>query len=151
MLRLNKIYAKIINGEYIEAPYEKDGVYNYNINYPLLELDGWKRVVFTPKPNDGENYIEDYTETNVITVNWKIEIPKTITQAQGKLLLNMMGIYELVEQMIQQGGNEEKIYWEYWIEWRRDSPIINRLALNIWPENTIENLDNFFIQAGKIN
>jgi len=55
-----------------------------------------------------------------------------------------------VEAMILQAGNEERIYWNDWDNWRRDSPIINRLAPMIWQENTEQMLDEFFIEASKI-
>jgi hypothetical protein len=62
-----------------------------------------------------------------------------------------LGIYEQVEAMILMAGNEEKIYWNDWDTWRRDSPIINRLAPMIWPNDTEQLLDQFFIEASKIS
>jgi hypothetical protein len=77
-------------------------------------------------------------------------VPATITNGQGKLQLLALGIYNQVEAMIMQAGDEEKIYWSDWDTWRRDSPIINRLAPLIWQEDTETQLDNFFIEAAKI-
>jgi hypothetical protein len=77
-------------------------------------------------------------------------VPQTITQGQGKLRLLYMGLLGTVEAMISQAGQEEQIYWEYWIEWRRDSAIINRLAPMIWETDTDAQLDDFFIEASKI-
>jgi hypothetical protein len=79
-----------------------------------------------------------------------IEVPQSITNGQGKLQLFALGIYDQVEAMILQAGNEERIYWNDWDNWRRDSPIINRLAPMIWQENTEQMLDEFFIEASKI-
>jgi hypothetical protein len=77
-------------------------------------------------------------------------VPPLITNGQGKLQLLRLGLYEQVEALINQSGNEEKIYWNYWDTWRRDSVIINRLAPIIWTENTQEELDLFFIEAAKL-
>jgi len=52
--------------------------------------------------------------------------------------------------MISQAGQEEQIYWEYWIDWRRDSSIINSLANSIWEEDVQQQLDLFFIEASKL-
>jgi hypothetical protein len=80
----------------------------------------------------------------------EMTVPATITNGQGKLQLLALGIYNQVEAMIMQAGDEEKIYWSDWDTWRRDSPIINRLAPLIWQEDTETQLDNFFIEAAKI-
>jgi hypothetical protein len=80
----------------------------------------------------------------------EMTVPQTITHGQGKLRLLYMGLLPTVEAMIAQAGQEEQIYWEYWIEWRRDSAIINRLAPMIWETDTDAQLDDFFIEASKL-
>jgi hypothetical protein len=77
-------------------------------------------------------------------------VPQTITNGQGKLQLLALGIFNQVEAMIMQAGDAERIYWNDWDTWRRDSPIINRLAPMIWETDTDLQLDNFFIEASKI-
>jgi hypothetical protein len=111
-------------------------VYSYEVYLPLgVEL--WE-VVF----NEGQ--LDDPREPDDTVV------PPIIKQGQGKLQLAGLGLYEMVEAMISQAGIEEKIYWSDWDTWRRDSPIINRLAPMIWEEDTDAQLDMFFIEATKI-
>jgi hypothetical protein len=78
-------------------------------------------------------------------------VPQSITQLQGKLQLDLMGLYGQVEAMIEQSGNQAKIYWNTAANWDRDSPILNNLAPLVWPEDTQDNLDEFFKQAIKLN
>jgi hypothetical protein len=78
-------------------------------------------------------------------------VPKLISQLQGKLQLDLMELYLTVEAMIAQSGSQAKIYWNTAANWERDSPILNNLAPIIWPEDTNEKLDQFFIQASKLN
>jgi hypothetical protein len=78
-------------------------------------------------------------------------VPKLISQLQGKLQLDLMELYLTVEAMIAQSGSQAKIYWNTAANWERDSPILNNLAPIIWPEDTDEKLDQFFIDASKLN
>lgn len=78
-------------------------------------------------------------------------VPFSITQLQGKLQLDLMGLYEQVEIMIEQSGTQAKIYWNTAANWERTSPILNRLAPLIWPEDTQDKLDEFFKEAVKLN
>jgi len=78
-------------------------------------------------------------------------VPKLISQLQGKLQLDLMELYLTVEQMIAQSGSQAKIYWNTAANWERDSPILNNLAPIIWPEDTDSKLDQFFIDASKLN
>jgi len=78
-------------------------------------------------------------------------VPKLISQLQGKLQLDLMELYLTVEQMIAQSGSQAKIYWNTAANWERDSPILNNLAPIIWPEDTDDKLDQFFIDASKLN
>jgi hypothetical protein len=101
--------------------------------------------------------IDNKTYTNVYTITEKTTeeireatVPKFISKAQAKLHLLKLGIFAQVEEMIVQSTEEDKIYWKEWNVWTRDSDIINRFAPYIWPEETEENLDNFFINASKI-
>jgi hypothetical protein len=81
----------------------------------------------------------------------EMTVPKLISQLQGKLQLDLMELYLTVEQMIAQSGSQAKIYWNTAANWERDSPILNNLAPIIWPEDTDEKLDQFFIEASKLN
>ena len=87
-------------------------------------------------------------ETYTVDVEWIAEVPYTISQLQGKLLLAQMGLIDQIEAMINQAGRPEQIYWEYATEWERTSPILNRLAPTIGMDQ--DGLDQFFINASKI-
>jgi hypothetical protein len=112
-------------------------VFSYEIYLPL-EAELWEVVI-----NEGQ--LDDPREPDDTTV------PPIITNGQGKLQLLALGIYAQVEAMIMQSGDAEKIYWNDWDKWRRDSAIINRLAPMIWPNDTEQLLDQFFIEASKIS
>jgi hypothetical protein len=75
-------------------------------------------------------------------------VPVKISQLQGKLLLAQMGLIDQIEEMINQSGRSEKIYWTSATEWERTSPILNRLAPTIGMSQA--DLDQFFINASKL-
>jgi hypothetical protein len=81
----------------------------------------------------------------------EMTVPKSITQLQGKLQLDIMGLYLQVEAMIEQSGSQAKIYWNTAANWERDSPILNNLAPLLWPIDTQNNLDEFFKEAVKLS
>jgi hypothetical protein len=81
----------------------------------------------------------------------EMTVPKSITQLQGKLQLDLMGLYLQVEAMIEQSGSQAKIYWNTAANWERDSPILNNLAPLLWPVDTQDNLDEFFKEAIKLS
>lgn len=89
-------------------------------------------------------------QTYTVELKWIKDVPFIITQLQGMLQLDKMGILEQVEAIIEQSGTPAKIYWKTAQTWERTSPILNRLAPMIWPDNTEENLDKFFIEAKKL-
>ena len=80
-----------------------------------------------------------------------VPVPFSITQLQGKLQLDLMGLYQQVEAMIEQSGTQAKIYWNTAANWERTSPILKRLAPMIWPTDTDQALDQFFINASKLS
>jgi hypothetical protein len=112
-------------------------VYSLGIFLPL-DAQEWDEVI-----NNGQ--LDEIRPTDETTV------PPRISQLQGKLQLDLMQLYLTVEQMIAQSGSQAKIYWNTAANWERDSPILNNLAPIIWPEDTDEKLDQFFIDASKLN
>lgn len=69
-IRLYDVYAKIINGEYVEAPTDYNGISNYNMDSERLIADGWKKVLFAIIPDESKQYESVYTETdtNIIEI-----------------------------------------------------------------------------------
>ena len=119
---------------YIDTPPAYDHLTQKLVRTEVIEgVQGYEVVELTPEE------IRDLT------------VPKQITQLQGKLQLDIIKIYDNVEAMIDQSGSQAKIYWNTATNWDRDSPILNRLAPMIWPQETQDNLDEFFKQASKLN
>lgn len=80
----------------------------------------------------------------------KVHVPFSITKLQAMLMLGRMGIKEAVLNVVLNSDNPEvKDYFEYAATWERVSPIINQFAPTIGMSQT--DLDNFFIEAEKIN
>ena len=74
--------------------------------------------------------------------------PRSITPRQCRLILSQQGLLEQVEQMIQAQDKETQITWEYALEFRREDPLLNQLAVNL--NLTSEQIDQFFIAASKL-
>jgi hypothetical protein len=136
-----------------------------NILNPSQEqilADGWFIYIDNPPPYDPLK--EKLVRTEVVDGVQVYEVveltpeeiremtvPKSITQLQGKLQLDLMGLYLQVEAMIEQSGSQAKIYWNTAANWERDSPILNNLAPLLWPVDTQNNLDEFFKEAIKLS
>jgi hypothetical protein len=136
-----------------------------NILNPTQEqilADGWYVYIDTPPSYDQSTQkliktevidgVQGYEVVELTPEEIReMTVPKLISQLQGKLQLDLMELYLTVEQMIAQSGSQAKIYWNTAANWDRDSPILNNLAPIIWPEDTDEKLDQFFIDASKLN
>jgi hypothetical protein len=124
--------------------------------------DGWYVYIDTPPAYDQSTQKLIKTQVNDGVQGYEVveltpeeiremTVPKLISQLQGKLQLDLMELYLTVEEMIAQSGSQAKIYWNTAANWERDSPILNNLAPIIWPEDTDSKLDQFFIDASKLN
>ena len=80
--------------------------------------------------------------------NAKASVPKSITPRQCRLLLLQQGLLSEVEKMITAQDEATRITWEYAIEFRRDDPLLNQLAVNL--KLSPEQLDQFFIAANAL-
>lgn len=86
-------------------------------------------------------------------VEWEMEepapsVPYSITPRQVRLLLLQQNLLANVEAMITQQDEATKITWQYALEFRRDDPLLNQLAIEL--DLTEQQIDEFFIQASKI-
>jgi len=136
-----------------------------NILNPTQEqilADGWFIYIDNPPPYDPltqklvrTEVIDGVQGYEVVELTHEeireLTVPKSISQLQGKLQLDLMGLYLQVEAMIEQSGSQAKIYWNTAANWERDSPILNNLAPLLWPVDTQDNLDEFFKQAIKLS
>ena len=108
-----------------------------------------QRIERTDVTIQGDEAIQNYTVIDLTPEEIRaLTVPQEITNGQGKLQLLRLGLFSQVEALILASGDEEKIYWNDWPTWRRDSPIIMRLAPTVGM--TDEDVDAFFIEAGKL-
>jgi hypothetical protein len=118
---------------------------------PSYNSDEYK-IVKGDIVTEGNEAIQKYNIIALTPEEIRIKtVPFSITQLQGKLQLDVMGLYEQVEAMINQSGTQAKIYWNTAANWERNSPILNRLAVVIFPTDTDAQLDQFFKDASKLN
>lgn len=75
-------------------------------------------------------------------------VPYSITPRQVRLFLLQQNFLANVEAMIAQQDEATKITWQYALEFRRDDPLLNQLAIELGL--TEQQIDEFFIQASKI-
>lgn len=87
-------------------------------------------------------------ETYTVDTEWTGPCPFEITQLQGKLQLEKLGLYEAVEDFVAAAGLPIRIYWETATHWKRDSSVLNSLAGRIGMNQN--DLDAFFTEAAKI-
>lgn len=74
---------------------------------------------------------------------------EVITQLQGLLLLDQMGLSDTVKTMLETSEHKaSQIYFEYSPTWERNSPIIARMANLLGMSD--DQLDDFFIAASKL-
>jgi hypothetical protein len=108
-----------------------------------------QKVLKTDVVINGDEAVQQYIVIDLTPEEIReLTVPMSITNGQGKMQLLRLGLYEQVEALIMQSGTQEKIYWNDWDNWRRDSPIIQRLAPTVGM--TDEDLDQFFIEAAKL-
>jgi hypothetical protein len=133
------IITNIINPSH--AQILENGFFVYIDNQPEYNTDT-QRIEKTEVIEGVQQYaIIDLTQEEIR----KRTLPYSITQGQGKLTLLAMGLLPTVEHIVSQAGEEERIYWEYWATWTRDSVILNRIAPMIgWGDSE---LDEFFVKA----
>lgn len=77
-----------------------------------------------------------------------VPVPKSITPRQCRLILSQQRLLDSVEEMIAQQDRATQITWEYALEFRRDDPLLNQLAVNLNLKK--EQIDQFFIEAAKL-
>jgi hypothetical protein len=123
--------------------------------------DGWREYI---RPTLSENQILGelfFDDENDVVTNRIIDLTAeeiyarkmsgamVITQLQGLLMLDQMGIMDTVKTMLEQNEHSaSSIYFEYSPTWERDSPIIARMA-NLLGMNE-EQLDDFFLEASQL-
>lgn len=136
-------YALLIGGtfaeirHYAEKPADiphktvswHDVVREYGVPFVGLENGAW--VIRTPDP-----------------ATLPPPVPYSVTPRQVRLLLLAQGLLASVEAMIAAQDEATRITWEYALEFRRDDPLLNQLAVNLGL--TEDQIDQFFIAAAQL-
>lgn len=78
----------------------------------------------------------------------KPKVPVFITPRQCRLILSQQGLLASVEEVIAGMDEPTRITWEYALEFRRDDPLLNQLAVSL--NLTSEQIDQFFIAAAQL-
>lgn len=76
------------------------------------------------------------------------DVPSSITPRQCRLLLLQQGLLSQVEAMIAQQDEATRITWEYALDFLRDDPLLNQLAVSLGL--TDAQIDEFFITASQL-
>lgn len=77
-----------------------------------------------------------------------VEVPRTVTPRQVRLVLLAQGLLASVEAMIAAQDEATQITWKYASEFRRDDPLLNQLAVNL--NLTSQQIDEFFVAASAL-
>lgn len=66
-------YGKLVDGElqYPPKEIEVSGMKVVGFTEDFLISQGYKKIVVSNPPDDGQDHIQTYTETDVITVTWR--------------------------------------------------------------------------------
>lgn len=75
-------------------------------------------------------------------------VPASITPRQCRLVLMQQGLLAEAEKIISVSDEASRITWEYALEFRRDDPLLLRLAKEFNLEPPV--IDQFFIEASKL-
>ena len=116
-----------------KAPPEKDGY------HAVMTWQGWT-LVEGPTPSDPQPQID--------LANWRNQA--ACTPFQGRMALSAAGLLAQAQALVDNSDVPEatKVAWEYALEWRRMSPLIDGLgsALGL----TAEQIDDLFKEAQQI-
>lgn len=128
--------------------------------YPDLTADDFGRIGTIKLRDDGSGpYIaswnhpthpqptQEQLDAIVIDPNAPV-VPKVISPRQCRLILLQQGLLATVEAMIAQQDEATRLTWEYALEFRRDDPLLNNLAVSL--DLTSEQIDQFFIAAAQL-
>lgn len=80
-----------------------------------------------------------------------IMVPEVVTPFQARAALRAAGLLSQVEAIVEAADDITKDAWEYATEFRRTSPLLNSLAVQLFGEEAAQGqLDVLFIAAGSI-
>ena len=98
----------------------------------------------------GEKTIRPYTAEEIAAIEAANapKVPASITPRQCRIILSQQGLLSTVEAAIAGMDEPTRITWEYALEFRRDDPLLNALAVNL--NLTSEQVDQFFIAASQL-
>jgi hypothetical protein len=108
----------------------------YEPDLSSIDLTKWAVASCQINP-DGETY--------TCELRWIAPYPRTITPAQGRIILSRMGKLDDIENAIKLLDKEAQIFWEYALVWHRLNPIVIQLT-----DQFDFDIDKLFIEASKI-
>lgn len=136
--------------EYRSPKYNADGTINAEINHPN---HGW--IPFTADPNDAVQMGRDlFADLQAIAAPYvdpgpqPETVPQVVSRFQARAALHLAGILSAAETAIQNADELSKIAWADAQEFRRSSPLVAAVALELGL--TESDLDDLFRQAAGI-
>ncbi len=152
-------YVKLIDEHSIEyAPTNKGNIINYNLDVDRMLADGYKPLIESPKPEDGD-YTLSYRETSegilevvrVPTEEEKAERERQrilglkCTKRVFALILQEMGVtYTQLKELIAT-SDQAQLEWDLCVELERSNPLLNIMAAQLGFDSTT--VDNIFKYA----
>ena len=83
------MYAKLVNGELVEAPYNYRGIINYNKYPERMAEDGYKPVEYTKMPADGQDEYDYTDEENPVLVKEATKHYESNWEEQGDKIVQV--------------------------------------------------------------
>jgi hypothetical protein len=127
-----------------------------NAKYDTIISHGWKEYIdVEPEYDTNTQYLSRgniIVDGNIATQHYIINnnpviVPDEISAAQGISFLMTLGLYNNVEDYVNNSDDEVlKVFWNRSSTWRINSPTISQLAMDLEVD-----LNQFFIEANKIN
>lgn len=129
----------------------EDGTAQEQITYlaTLAPYAGYSVVDpdFTGSVPDADAQYWRWSDGSIVAIE---PVPASVTPRQVRLLLLSQNLLADVEALIAASDEATQITWQYASEFRRDDPLLATLAAELTPPLTNEQIDQFFIAAGKI-
>lgn len=113
------MYAKLIDGRLVEAPYyyrkENKDIFGYNRaeNANMMKTDGWKPVAETPRPEEMIAPVKSYVEEeNKIVCVWKETYVKPVLTYAEKRAAEYPDIREYLDAQVKINSEDKELQVE---------------------------------------
>lgn len=99
-------------------------------------------------PSNVKAYQYQYINNSFVEYTFQPIIPTTVSMRQARLALLQSNLLDTVNAAINQGGEADKITWEYATEVSRSDALVSNMAIALNLSET--DLDNLFILASSL-